>query len=345
MAGRFADPLFDAEMARPISLGTTIIGVTYDGGVVLGADSRTSSGNYIANRTQDKITPLSDSVYMCRSGSASDTQAIATYVQYYIAQHQAEKNGQVDVATASNLIMQMAYNNKNNLQAGMIVGGWDTVEVRGVFITWGKWLRGALCWRRLLAPAPRCMGMHAATSCRTALDARQPHSASNPQPHQASQHSQCMQGPPPPHTQTTHSSPHPPAPPQGGAIYAIPLGGTLLKVPYAIGGSGSAYITGFCDKHYRTGMSEQEARQVGSSCGLGLEWRCDGLQPEARRQFWTCIAAPALPQHYRCSSRPLQASKALCPDPRPAPRPHPARPIPCAASSPIVWEQAPPPPR
>jgi 20S proteasome alpha/beta subunit len=30
----------------------------------------------------------------------------------------------------------------------------------------------------------------------------------------------------------------------GGSVYAIPLGGTLLKVPYSIGGSGSAYITG-----------------------------------------------------------------------------------------------------
>lgn len=28
------------------------------GGVVLGADSRTSSGSYVANRVQDKITPL-----------------------------------------------------------------------------------------------------------------------------------------------------------------------------------------------------------------------------------------------------------------------------------------------
>jgi 20S proteasome alpha/beta subunit len=37
----------------------------------------------------------------------------------------------------------------------------------------------------------------------------------------------------------------------GAAVWALPLGGTLLKVPYAIGGSGSAYIYGFCDKHFR----------------------------------------------------------------------------------------------
>ena len=36
--------------------------VAYDGGVVLGADSRTSSGSYVANRVSDKITQLTDRV-------------------------------------------------------------------------------------------------------------------------------------------------------------------------------------------------------------------------------------------------------------------------------------------
>jgi hypothetical protein len=45
---------------------TTIMAATYGegltGGVVLGADTRTSSGNYIANRATDKITQLTDKV-------------------------------------------------------------------------------------------------------------------------------------------------------------------------------------------------------------------------------------------------------------------------------------------
>lgn len=35
------------------------------GGVVLGADSRTSSGSYVANRVQDKITPLAGTLSGC----------------------------------------------------------------------------------------------------------------------------------------------------------------------------------------------------------------------------------------------------------------------------------------
>lgn len=34
---------------------------------------------------------------------------------------------------------------------------------------------------------------------------------------------------------------------------------THLQVPYSIGGSGSAYITGWCDKHFREDFTAEEA--------------------------------------------------------------------------------------
>jgi 20S proteasome subunit beta 1 len=57
--------------------GTTIVAVAYDGGVVLGADTRVTTGTYISNRTSDKIAELADHVFLCRSGSAADTQAVS----------------------------------------------------------------------------------------------------------------------------------------------------------------------------------------------------------------------------------------------------------------------------
>ena len=59
--------------------GTTIVAVTYDEGVVLGADSRVSTGNYVSNRASDKLMPLHDSVWLLRSGSAADTQLVGDY--------------------------------------------------------------------------------------------------------------------------------------------------------------------------------------------------------------------------------------------------------------------------
>ena len=45
----------------------------------------------------------------------------------------------------------------------------------------------------------------------------------------------------------------------GGQVYSIPLGGSLHKQSYAIGGSGSTYIYGYCDANWKEGMSEAEA--------------------------------------------------------------------------------------
>lgn len=167
------DPCKDVSQS-PVSMGTSIIAVAYDKGVILGADTRTSSGNYIGNRATDKLTPLASNVYLLRSGSAADTQAIATYVQYYIAQHQSESNCEVKTCTAARMCQQMAYNNKDNLQAGMIVAGWDKEF--------------------------------------------------------------------------------------GPSVWGVPLGGSLLQVPYATGGSGSAYIYGFCDKYFKPNMTETECK-------------------------------------------------------------------------------------
>ena len=114
-----------------ISTGTTIMAVTYgngvDGGVVIGADSRTSTGSYVANRVSDKLTPVHDYIYCCRSGSTADTQAVADYVRHFMAQHAITLDAPPKVATAAHLFQSIVYNNKNGLSASIICAGWDPV--------------------------------------------------------------------------------------------------------------------------------------------------------------------------------------------------------------------------
>lgn len=59
-----------------------VLAVAYDGGVVLGCDSRVSTGVYVSNRASDKVTALSDFAWLLRSGSAADTQAVADYGEF-----------------------------------------------------------------------------------------------------------------------------------------------------------------------------------------------------------------------------------------------------------------------
>jgi Proteasome subunit len=69
-----------------VSTGTTILSIPFDGGVVVCADSRTSTGSYVANRVSDKLVQLSEYIYCCRSGSAADTQTLTDYVHYFLNQ-------------------------------------------------------------------------------------------------------------------------------------------------------------------------------------------------------------------------------------------------------------------
>ncbi|XP_071760143.1 proteasome subunit beta type-6 [Centroberyx gerrardi] len=111
--------------SKEVSTGTTIMAVEYDGGVVIGADSRTTTGAYIANRVTDKLTPIHDRIFCCRSGSAADTQAIADVVTYQLGFHSIELDEPPLVETAANLFRSSCYRYREELTAGIIVAGWD----------------------------------------------------------------------------------------------------------------------------------------------------------------------------------------------------------------------------
>jgi 20S proteasome subunit beta 1 len=59
----------------------------------------------------------------------------------------------------------------------------------------------------------------------------------------------------------------------GGQVYSIPLGGSLHEEAYAIGGSGSTYIYGYCDANWKENMTEEEGIEfVKSSLQEAIKW-------------------------------------------------------------------------
>lgn len=113
--------------------GTTIVACSFKGGVVLGADGRVSTGTYVSNRASNKITRLTDNVYLLRSGSAADTQAVGDYVRYFAEQLTGELGRDPSVKTVANLVAQMNYNNKAMLVGAMLVAGYDKLNGGQVF--------------------------------------------------------------------------------------------------------------------------------------------------------------------------------------------------------------------
>jgi 20S proteasome subunit beta 1 len=116
-----------------VSTGTTIMALPFEGGVVVCADSRTSTGTYVANRVSDKLVQLSEKIYACRSGSAADTQALTDYVHFYLSQLELTTGRPPTVKTAAHLMRRMIYDNKDSLSAGVIIAGYDDVDGGSVY--------------------------------------------------------------------------------------------------------------------------------------------------------------------------------------------------------------------
>jgi 20S proteasome subunit beta 1 len=87
--------------------------VTFKDGVILGADSRTTTGAYIANRVTDKLTQVHDTIWCCRSGSAADTQAVADIVKLELFHMMNGKPPTTQTAAA--IFQEICYANKDML--------------------------------------------------------------------------------------------------------------------------------------------------------------------------------------------------------------------------------------
>lgn len=118
-----------------VSLGTSIIATTFKHGIIMAADTRTSAGIYVVDRHTDKVKRLTENIYVCESGSAADTEAIADYVTYYLNNQSLELEEDARVETAAKLISGFIYPNKNHLSASMIVAGYDKYKHGQIFAT------------------------------------------------------------------------------------------------------------------------------------------------------------------------------------------------------------------
>ena len=90
--------------------------INFKDGVILGADSRTTTGAYIANRVTDKLTQVHDTIWCCRSGSAADTQAVADIVQYHLGMYGINNGEAPTTQTAAALFQELCYENKDALR-------------------------------------------------------------------------------------------------------------------------------------------------------------------------------------------------------------------------------------
>lgn len=119
-------------------MGTTLVAARWgnsprDGGVVVGADSRTSRGTLVSNRLADKVTALSESIVVARSGSAADSQLVVERARHEMARAQLECDGQAMTVRASAQLVSRLCHDNDGLSVSLLCAGWDHVHGAQLF--------------------------------------------------------------------------------------------------------------------------------------------------------------------------------------------------------------------
>ncbi|XP_075907679.1 proteasome 20S subunit beta 12 [Nelusetta ayraudi] len=118
-----------------VSTGTTILAATFDGGVVIGSDSRASiGGEYVSSKTINKVVQVHDRIFCCMSGSLADAQAVTKAAKFQLSFHSIQMESPPLVVSAASVLKDLCFKNREELQAGFITAGWDCKKGPQVYV-------------------------------------------------------------------------------------------------------------------------------------------------------------------------------------------------------------------
>lgn len=89
--------------------GTTIVGLIYKDGLVLGADTRATAGPIVADKNCEKIHYLAPNMYCCGAGTAADTEMTTALISSQLELHRLSTGRQARVVTAMTMLKQMLF--------------------------------------------------------------------------------------------------------------------------------------------------------------------------------------------------------------------------------------------
>jgi len=114
----------DAPKLR--STGTTIAGVIYKDGIVMGADSRATAGNIVADKHCMKVHKLTDSIYACGAGTAADLDQVCLMLSANLRLYEMNNKCKADILMAVRRSRQHLFRHMGYICAYLLIGGVDS---------------------------------------------------------------------------------------------------------------------------------------------------------------------------------------------------------------------------
>lgn len=115
---------------KSIKTGTTTLGIVCRDGVILAADKRATAGNFIANKTTEKVFPVADNVAITIAGLVSDAQMLSRVFRAELKLKKLRSGDIINMTSAANLLAGMAYENVRKMSmvqsiVGFLIAGYD----------------------------------------------------------------------------------------------------------------------------------------------------------------------------------------------------------------------------
>ncbi|KAL4152287.1 Proteasome subunit beta type-7 [Phytophthora ramorum] len=113
------------QKLKATKTGTTIVGVVYKDGVVLGADTRSTGGSIVMDKNCEKIHYIAPNIYCCGAGTAADTENTTALISSQLELHRLNTDTQSRVVTAMTLLKRMLFQYQGHVSAALVLGGVD----------------------------------------------------------------------------------------------------------------------------------------------------------------------------------------------------------------------------
>ncbi|XP_060518761.1 proteasome subunit beta type-7 [Cylas formicarius] len=114
------------QLPKATKTGTTIVGIIYKNGVILGADTRATEDTTVADKNCEKIHYLAPNMYCCGAGTAADTEQTTHMIASQLELHRLYTNRVVRVATANQMLKQYLFRYQGYIGAALVLGGVDS---------------------------------------------------------------------------------------------------------------------------------------------------------------------------------------------------------------------------
>ena len=112
-------------LPKATSTGTTIVGCLYDGGVVIAADTRATSGPIVADKNCEKLHYISPQIWCAGAGTAADTEFTTALISSNLELHALSTGRKPRVVTVMTMLKQHLFRHQGHIGAYLVVAGCD----------------------------------------------------------------------------------------------------------------------------------------------------------------------------------------------------------------------------